>query len=134
MVVASAVLVWTTGLLTFKAMLTCPSKETFLQAAGAGYGDLSRASRVSSWELLLDPLGAEFLESRWEQGVGEERARAGVVGGRAVTSPRYLAMPVPNQARSFKYIKTIIKSFTAQCLLLGPEDSLDTTDCFLFFF
>lgn len=46
MVVASAVLVCTTGLLTFKAMLTCPSEETFLQAAGAGYGDLSRASRV----------------------------------------------------------------------------------------
>lgn len=89
---------------------------------------------LSSWELLLDPLGAEFLESRWEQGVGEERTRGGVVRRRAVTSPRYLSMPVPSQARNFKYIKTIIKPSTAQCLLLGPEDSLDTTDCFLFFF
>ena len=46
-------------------------------------------------------------------GGGEERVRGEGVRSIAVTSAGYLSVPVTNQALNFRYIKTIIKSFTA---------------------
>ena len=52
-------------------------------------------------------------------GAGEEKERGRVVKRGEITFTQYLSIPTQGQGLIFKQVKIIIKSYTAECLLLA---------------